>query len=70
MFVIIVKNLLKFERSYIARGITLIFSNKIIRSMREAEMSTFNVYFGNMNFAFLNRKGILLKTKIAKNFGR
>ena len=50
------KNLLKFEPSYRVRDIPLIFSNKIIRSMRGAEMSAFGVYFGNMNFAFLNGK--------------
>ena len=35
--------------------------------MRETEMSAFSVYFGNMNFVFLNGKGILLN---AINFRR
>ena len=32
-------------------------------------MIAFSVYFGNMNFAFLKCKGILLKRKTAINFG-
>ena len=52
------------------RDIILIFSNKVIRCMRGAEMRAFDVYVGNMNFAFLSGKGMHLKRKTAINFGR
>ena len=38
--------------------------------MRGAEMRAFDVYVGNMNFAFLSGKGMHLKRKTAINFVR